>query len=82
LGKRRRGQAAEEEGEFWARLGQPVEAEPGPYWAAERGRTQATYNRFQEANFFRAEKAGRVCWVVFAERVRKLAEEISDFLLL
>jgi hypothetical protein len=24
-----------------------------------------------------AEKAGRVCWVVFAEGVRKLAEEIS-----
>ena len=37
LGKRRRGQAAKEEGEFWARLGKPVKVEPGPYLAAERG---------------------------------------------
>jgi len=51
LGKRRREQVVEEEGEFWARLEQPMEVEPGPYWAAERGRTQATYNIFQEGDF-------------------------------
>jgi hypothetical protein len=59
LGKRRRGKVVEEEGELWARLGQPVEAEPGPYWAVERGRTQVTLNRFQEVDFSGSEKLGR-----------------------
>jgi hypothetical protein len=42
LGQEKEREVAEEMGEFWDRLGKRVEVEPGPYWEAERGRTQAT----------------------------------------